>query len=54
MKVAKRRDDDWIRVHADQEYVLRVDMDRINKIKVCSFFRQFVRYSENLVKYFIF
>ena len=34
---AKRRDDDWIQVHADQEYVLRVDMDRINKIKVCSF-----------------
>ena len=30
----KREEDDWIQVHADQEYVLRVDLDRINKVKV--------------------
>ncbi|CAG2249935.1 ASCC3 [Mytilus edulis] len=30
---AKIQDDNWMEVHADQEYVLRVNMDRINKIK---------------------
>lgn len=30
----KRPDSDWIQVHADQEYVIQVDLHRLNKLKV--------------------
>ena len=29
-----RPDSDWIKVHADQEYVLNIDFKRVNKHKV--------------------
>ena len=48
----RRRDDEWINVHADQEYVLNVQLSRRNRMKVrvfvccCSSF--FLLYSELL------
>ena len=30
-------DNKWIPVHADQEYVLQIELRRLNKSRVCAF-----------------
>ena len=32
-------DDQWLTVHADQEYVLSIDLQRVNKVKVRNILR---------------